>query len=284
MDLNKKKSKLSNDLKAKKKFWLNKSIVELLEEDEELKSFDVNQLLLKDVLNPDIWLNEDTIRPEVRKVLLKNALGFINFTKINTLGYKDIIFTGSLANYNYTDASDLDVHILMDTSQITNNQEFLIEYLDAKKDLWKNVFNDIKVKNHDVELYVQDVNEFNVSSGIYSLMSNKWLVKPIKKMINIDTNTIEKKASYFMKKIDKIDSTIFDNNEKLNAIHKIKDKIKKLRQSGLNKEGELSIENLVFKVLRNTGYLAKLMDMKQQITSKELSLESIDIIKNIINE
>lgn len=284
MDLNKKKSKLSNDLKAKKKFWLNKSIVELLEEDEELKSFDVNQLLLKDVLNPDIWLNEDTIKPEIRKILLKNALGFINFTKINTLGYKDILFTGSLANYNYTDASDLDVHILMDTSQITNNQEFLVEYLDAKKDLWKNVFNDVKVKNHDVELYVQDVNEFNVSSGIYSLMSNKWLVKPIKKMISIDTNTIEKKASYYMKKIDKIDSTIFDNNEKLNAVIKIKDKIKKLRQSGLNKEGELSIENLVFKVLRNTGYLAKLMDMKHQITSKELSLESIDIIKNIINE
>jgi len=272
-----------NNFKEKKKFYHNKSIIELLEEDEDLKSFDVSQLLLKDVLNPDIWLNEDTIRPEIRKILLKNALGFIKFTKISSLDYKDILFTGSLANYNYTDASDLDVHILMDTSQITDNQEFLSEYLDTKKDLWKNVFGDIKVKNHDVELYVQDINEFNVSSGIYSLMSNKWLVKPIKKMISIDTNTIDKKASYYMKKIDKIDSTIFDDNEKLNAIIKIKNRIKKLRQNGLSKEGELSIENLVFKVLRNTGYLAKLMNMKKQIMSRELSLESIDIIKNIIN-
>lgn len=188
-----KKSNTSYNMKNKKKFWLNKSILELLEEDEELKSFDVNQLILKDTLNPDIWLNEDIIRPEVRKILLKNALGFIKFTKIENLEYKDILFTGSLANYNYTDASDLDVHILMDTLQITDNQEFLAEYLDTKKDLWKNVFKDIKVKNHDVELYVQDIDEFNVSSGIYSLMSNKWLVKPIKKMISIDTNTIEKK-------------------------------------------------------------------------------------------
>jgi predicted nucleotidyltransferase len=173
MDLINKPKSFSKNLKDKKKFWLNKSIVELLEEDEELKSFDVNQLLLKDELNSDIWLNEDTIKPEIRKILLKNAIEFIKFVKINNLEYKDILFTGSLANYNYTDNSDLDVHILMNTSQITDNKEFLTEYLDAKKDLWKNIFEDVKVKNHDVELYVQDINEFNVSSvssGIYSLM------------------------------------------------------------------------------------------------------------------
>lgn len=87
-----------------------------------------------------------------------------------------------------------------------------------------------------------------------------------------------------MKKIDKIDNTIFDDNEKLIALHKIKNRIKKLRLNGLSKEGELSIENLVFKVLRNTGYLTKLLDMKKQIMSKELSLEHIINNKNIISE
>jgi uncharacterized protein YihD (DUF1040 family) len=101
-------------------------------------------------------------------------------------------------------------------------------------------------------------------------------------MISIDTNTIEKKASYYMKKIDKLD-LIHDNNQRLIEVNKIKNRIKKLRQNGLSKEGELSIENLVFKVLRNTGYIGKLRDMKEEIISRELSLEHTISNKNIID-
>ncbi|MFN7093959.1 MAG: hypothetical protein ACK4M7_01210, partial [Burkholderiales bacterium] len=40
--------------------------------------------------------------------------------------------TGSLANYNYSDESDLDVHILMDYSQIADDQELVRDYLNKK--------------------------------------------------------------------------------------------------------------------------------------------------------
>ena len=57
----------------------------------------------------------------------------------------------------------------------------------------------------------------------------------------------------------------------------LKNKIKKYRQSGLDSNGEFSTENLVFKVLRNTGYLEKLVSMKNEYLTKELSLnEFID--------
>ena len=40
----------------------------------------------------------------------------------------------------------------------------------------------------------------------------------------------------------------------------LKDQIMNMRQNGLEKGGELSIENLAFKYLRNNGYIEKLKD------------------------
>ena len=53
----------------------------------------------------------------------------------------------------------------------------------------------------------------------------------------------------------------------------IKNKLKEYRQSGLEKEGELSYENLVFKYLRRSGHIGKLFDEKTKIKDKELSVE-----------
>jgi len=56
-------------------------------------------------------------------------------------------------------------------------------------------------------------------------------------------------------------------------IEKIKDRLKDYRSAGLEREGEYSYENLVFKFLRRNGYLSKLEDFKNKITDKKLSLE-----------
>ena len=45
-----------------------------------------------------------------------------------------------------------------------------------------------------------------------------------------------------------------------------------MRQSGLENEVEFSSENLAFKVLRNTGYLGKLIDLKNDYLTNELSM------------
>jgi len=259
-----------------KNIFLNKkNIIKFINEGIDLDSLNIDQYSMKRELNPLFWTKDNKLKPEIRKILLKNALLFIKFAKINKLIYNDILFVGSLANYNYTNYSDLDVHILMDTSQISNNKEFVDEYLDTKKSLWSEKY-DIKIKGHDVEMYVQDINEVNAATGIYSLINDKWILKPIYQMIPIDINKIFEKASYIMDKIDSLESET-DNNKLLLIIDKIKDKIKKLRQSGLQKEGEFSIENLVFKVLRNTGYLKKLFELKEKAIANKLSLENYNI-------
>jgi len=57
-------------------------------------------------------------------------------------------------------------------------------------------------------------------------------------------------------------------------INLLKNKIKKYRQAGLNSDlGVFSTENLVFKLLRNYGYLDKLTKYKDNIIKNKLTLE-----------
>jgi hypothetical protein len=52
----------------------------------------------------------------------------------------------------------------------------------------------------------------------------------------------------------------------------VKTKLKQFRQSGLEKGGEYSYENLTFKLLRRNGYIEKLMNIKKGIQNKKLSV------------
>ena len=58
----------------------------------------------------------------------------------------------------------------------------------------------------------------------------------------------------------------------IDLIDKYKDKIKKYRTAGLEKGGEMSDENLVFKVLRRNGYIQKLFDFQTEYKDEKLSL------------
>ena len=69
-------------------------------------------------------------------------------------------------------------------------------------------------------------------------------------------------------------------------IKKYKDKLKKYRTCGLEKDGEYSDENLVFKVLRRNGYIEKLFDFENKYIDKQLSLKEqveSDEYSNIVN-
>ena len=67
----------------------------------------------------------------------------------------------------------------------------------------------------------------------------------------------------------------YDNSVK--RLDTFKDKLKKFRSSGLEKDGEFSYENLVFKFLRRNGYIQKLFDFKNKLIDKNLSVENTDV-------
>ena len=225
---------------------------------------------MHDTLNPLVWESDDKIKPDIRKALLLNAKRFIEFSGVEDLKFKDIILTGSIANFNYNENSDMDVHVVLDFKQISENKEFVGDYFKLKKALWAERL-PIQIKGHDVEMYFQDSAEPHHSSGTYSLTKDEWITKPTKKIVNIDTANVQLKSADLMNAIEDLESNK-NEDDFLKKHEGLKNKIKKLRQSGLDRAGEFSTENIAFKVLRNTGYLEKLMKMKNEYLTKELSL------------
>lgn len=250
------------------KLWceldLNESLNEILSD----ISIDDENFKIKDELNQNIW-DDDVLNPNIKKILLKNAIEFIKFAKLDKFKFNDIIITGSIANYNWNDNSDIDLHVLMDTNLISDDNEMVDEYLNLNKDKWNNTINS-KINDHDIELYVQDINEPHKSTGVYSIVNDKWLRKPIKQMVTIDREIVEKKANDIVRMIDSIVESTNDK-EKHKVIRNIIDKLKKYRTIGLNRDGEFSTENLVFKMLRYGNVLKDLIEIKNNILTKSLS-------------
>ena len=255
---------------------------ELLElSDPETDSKIIRSFQLKDTLCPTIFdkneTGEFTIKKEISDKLLEITDSFIDFLGVDFFIH-DVILTGSLANYNWSEYSDVDLHILKDMNEVSEGdsgssamQDIVKEFFDAKKNVW-NEKNDIKIKGFDVELYVQDVNEEHVSSGVYSVLNNEWVVEPSMKKENIDTKKILEKGEFFAKRIDQL----IDYHEHGKDVDKmaldLRDKLKKFRKSGLEAGGEYSYENLTFKLLRRNGYIEKLMNLRNSISNKKLSL------------
>ena len=248
----------------------------LFEELIEVTSIDkkiVKSFKTKDSLSSVIFDTSDGeffMRDEIKKRLLEIADDFIEFLGIEFFIH-DIILTGSLANYNWSDFSDVDLHILIDFKETEYKLDILKEFFDSKKNLW-NKNHDIKIKKYDVELYVQDVEEKHLSSGVYSVLHDKWIVTPEKSNPKIDDRKIIEKGEEYANQIDDLISKSKDGEDVSKGIDNLKDKIKRFRQSGLDDGGEYSYENLTFKLLRRNGYIEKLINLKSEVTDKKLSI------------
>lgn len=221
-------------------------------------------------LNPLFWKNEK-LDSKVRNRLLKIAKFWAEFALIPEKAIKDIVLTGGNANYNYTKFSDLDVHLVVDKKKIADcDAEVLDDFLKDKKTLW-GLTHDVKIYDFSVELYAQDISEkSSPNQGIFSLLNNKWIRKPVLEEVNFEDPSFAKKVKSWMHKIDDIIANKVDDTQWLNQL---KEQIRKMRAAGVQKGGEFSIENLVFKELRNKGYLDKLSKYVLQVEDKTFSLK-----------
>ena len=238
-----------------------------------LKSI-LSSFRLQKELNPKIWESSDKMSPKVRDRLLDIAYEFIEFLGVDVV-ISDVVMTGSLANYNWSRFSDVDLHLIADFEQFSENELPLYEELFRLKKTLFNDKHDITIYGYDVELYVQNDVESHFSSGEYSVLFNEWKNKPKKDNTEIDTDLIKKKSEQWMSQIDTIIENAKDEplEVAIKLIDKYKDKIKKYRTAGLEKGGEMSDENLVFKVLRRNRYIQKLFDFKNEFMDKSLSLK-----------
>lgn len=234
---------------------------------------DIKNLLPKKELNKDFWKGKDNhLDADIKKQLIKVVLFFREQLAIELDDIEDIIITGSIANYNWSKYSDVDLHILVDFDKINVDRDILEDYFNSKKNLWNNL-HDIKTHGHDVEIYVQDSKEPHHATGIYSIMNDEWLEKPSPEFRSFDKTLVKEKTKNYMKLIDFIEEKM--DTEPLQAMKmsdKLQDKLKALRSAGLEKHGEFSHENLTYKLLRRKNYLEKLYNIENEAFDKLMTL------------
>jgi hypothetical protein len=232
---------------------------------EPIKSF-----YLKDDLNRKIWDEDDQMFDDLRYELLEIAYDYLDFLEIE-IDIEDIILTGSLANYNWSEYSDFDIHLIFDFGDVDEHEELVQKYLDASEKVWK-FQHDLTIKNYPVELYCQDSKADHTSTGVYSLVNDEWIRKPKKESFEPDEELIKSKASKIMNEIKDLEKDLnedVDSEIILKRLKKLWKKIKDSRQAGLQKDGEFSIENLIFKLLRRNGYVERLLDVKKKAYDKQ---------------
>lgn len=221
-----------------------------------------------DCLNPKLW-NKNELIPEVKNKLIEIYKTFISQLEENSIPIEvlDVQLLGSNAAYNYTDNSDIDLHIITDFSDIPLNNTLTQVFYNNEKAKFNDDY-DITVKGLPVEVYIEDINAGNASDGIYSLLQDKWIKYP---EYNPPT---EVDYSFLLNTYkNKINDSL--NTNSLSEIKSMIAEIKMLRKLALMQDGIYSKGNLVFKELRNDGSIDALYSKMQELVSQELSLEKL---------
>jgi len=238
-----------------------------------IEDVEIPKHYIKDSLNPAVW-NGLELKPELREKLLKIADEYVKYLDIPVKPER-ILLLGSMVNYNWNDSSDFDLHIVYDFKKVSEDEKFVKNFFDTKGSNWKSNHN-ITLKGYDVETYVQGKEEENKSPGVYDLTENNWISEPKKENVKIDKESIKKKAASIATRIEHLENMAKTESD-LGKVHKeaksIKDKIKKMRQAGLDESGEFSAENLAFKYLRNNDYLERLGKVASESFDKNLSMD-----------
>ena len=220
-------------------------------------------------LNPKLW-DDGKLKSEVRGKLIQFAETWRDFAMIPKEMVQDIVMTGGNANYNYTDQSDIDVHLVVDRDGFGLPRDFIDQFLQDKKILWTMTHPDIKVYGYPLEPYAQDPSEtIPMNQGQYSLMNDQWIQMPTNLNIDFTGNQVlQDKVDHYKQVIDRL----IRSNASSNALKAIKNKITSARGPAIAKGGEFSLENLVFKELRNQGYIDKIDMYTKSEQDKALSL------------
>jgi hypothetical protein len=238
-------------------------------------TIDLKSLTVKDSLNSDVWAEDGKLRPEIRERLLEIAEDFYEELDIPWAELEDVKFTGSLANYNWSKYSDIDLHLIVDYTLVDENEDFVEAYFNARKNLWNNS-HDITIHGFDVEVYVEDNEAVHYASGMYSVMNDEWIVEPEPTKPAIDKEAITQKSRVFMRLFDDLVQDKIDEKDYSGAVEAaeaLSEKLKKFRQCGLEAGGEFSVENLTYKILRRNGTLDKLWDVKIEAYDAMMSID-----------
>ena len=248
--------------------------------------YDIGKIKPKGYLNRKFWDKNRLLDRKTRTKLLEIAKDFAEQLDIEDK-IIDITFTGSLASYNWHKKSDIDLHLVVNYEEFDGDVDMIKNLMTLERSNWNRIHN-IMIKGHEVEIYIQDEDEDHHANGVYSIERDEWIIKPSPASTDLDTSAILKKAETIEKDIDLTSELVRSKRyqDALDLADNLKEKIKNLRTSGLNKEGIYSIENLAFKLLRNSQQIDKLYDLRTKAYDEMMSIADMsrEIDINLLDE
>ena len=252
------------------KLAVTNKLTEGLEVDEDIEKHDE--------LNPKLF-DGSKLKPEVKEKAIDISNELIKTLEEAEIPFKlkDLVLTGSNASYNYTKDSDADIHLVADMSGIDDPDGLYPALFNAYKSAFNNKYN-IDFYGVPVEVYIESADTPVVSNGIYSILNDEWVKEPKNEVIpDIDIAAIadalkpwEKRYKQLIKDLEgpkSIDETPIDDF--VNELYE-------LRAKGLSGDGEYSTENLIFKEIRNKGYLDNLKELRAKVVEQRLSIRDIN--------
>ncbi len=199
---------------------------------------------------------------------MRFAEAFAAYVDLDERAIVDVLLLGGNAGYNYTQYSDLDVHIVVDPKFIPDcNPDLLDRYYMDKKTLWELTHN-VTILGSKAEPYIERPGVTRKKSqGVWSIMKKSWIQKPTPVEGDVDEKEIEKKVNNFINQINSLIKT-----SDAEGLKKLVKKLRDSRGTSLQKYGEYGFENMVFKELRNQGYIDKIRTVVVNLKSQSLSL------------
>lgn len=246
---------------------------------------DVDEAIEKhDTLNPKLWDENNELKPEVREKIEEIVQKFDDNLKENDveLDVKDITIIGSNANYNYSPDSDVDIHIIADTSVYPDQEDLAMKVYLAYKSLFNNKY-DPTLNGIEAEIYVEPDEVHANSNGVYSLKDG-WLKEPEQVDVpDIDPEHVQELIQPFEDRYN----DLINSEPSVSEVDDLIDDIYLQRQKSIIKYGEFGDGNICFKEFRNRGYLQNLRDLKVELENKEMSLNDMNeqfLYLNNLNE
>ena len=214
-------------------------------------------------LNPKLW-DSDRLKSSVRGALMRIAEDFLEFVDV-PVEVLDVVLAGGNANFNYSEHSDIDLHIIADYDQVTCDRE-VAELFDTKRLLYKREHT-IEVFGIPVELYIEDHRTPAVSAS-YSILTSKWIRRPPNEIPEYDETEVKRMVDVWHKLIK---TAIMSGN--LETCRQALSLLRTYRKKGLKtRDGEFSVPNLVYKSLRNDHTVEGITTLINLLHDRKLSL------------
>ena len=182
----------------------------------------------------------------------------------------DVYLMGSIANYNWTADSDIDVHVIIDYTKLQMPLETAAKTVKTAGAQW-NSEHEVTIKDFKVEMNIQNATEQKpYVTGVYSLVRDQWVRKPFQMSPKIDRNVLRFQYNTMKQYLQNALSS--RDQEQMKAAKKYLDAY---RQYGLDTCGELSYENIIFKILRSRGLIKQLKDSITAVYDQEMSVDEV---------